>query len=165
MLECSPTSATIDYFARLVLRICYTRSAARGSVAVGVDLMPNNTVDTTALEWLFPNHPPAKEVVCTNARGPSRSRLSNASMTYRAEQLSIFFRRSAATTPPPKAPTDRIEQRARSQGLAAQTAQSKRSSTRRLKRRGASQSRTHHREQMQIVVKYLSECRRGEVGT
>ena len=42
------------------------------------------------------------------------------------------FRRSAATTPPIKTPTGRIEQRARSEGLAAQVAQPEKSRTPRV---------------------------------
>lgn len=48
MLECSPTAPPSTISHDSVLRICYTRSAARASVTMGVDLMPNNTVDTTA---------------------------------------------------------------------------------------------------------------------
>lgn len=91
MLVCSPTAPPSNYFSRSVLRTCYTRSAARASVAVEVDLMPNNPVDTTTCTVINPNHPPGIVYKRRNAQGPSRSRPPIAGMTYKAEDLSVIF--------------------------------------------------------------------------
>jgi hypothetical protein len=78
MLECSPKAPPCTLI-EIATRAFHTRCRP-SSVVVRVDLAPNTTVTILRPREIIPKHPLDS---LTNARGPSRSRLSYTAMTYR----------------------------------------------------------------------------------
>ena len=130
MLERSPTTPRSAFPLDRYCAFAIPVSAARAASQWGVDLMPNNTVDTTAWSSYSPTTPPDSP----NKFFQVHHGLDSAppQMTYRADDLSTNFHAPRPRLHLPKAPTDRIEQRARSQTLASYIAPSKRCPTRRI---------------------------------